>query len=124
MSWNLIDRRRERSTDRATALRYQLEHVRMRGQIEALVVADDEGLLLAASGDPSVCEELGAIAPLVAQSPFGMRMPPLLRGGEVALRPVTAYGQQLWVACLGGGMARDAHLTNAERGVGRILSAN
>lgn len=118
------ERRVRRSQCRDIALGFQLEHVRERGGLEALVLADDDGLIVACSGDPLVCREVAAIAPLVARSVLGMPMPPLLRGADVAVRLVQVYGQPLFLASIGGGVARDALLSHSIRGVQRILSAN
>lgn len=124
MTWILEDRRLRRSNDRFVALRYQLEHTRERGGIEALVLADDDGLVVASSGDSAVCSELAAVCPLMARSLMGMPMPPTLRGAEVAVRPVRVYGQDLYIGCVGGGVARDAHLVHSKGGVERILASN
>jgi hypothetical protein len=124
MTWIFDDRRQRRSADRYVALRYQLEYTRDRGSLEALVLADDDGLLIASSGDAAVCAELGAVAPLVVQSALGMPLPPLLKGAEVAVRPVEIYGQRLFLAAVGGNVARDAHLTSSKTGVERILTLN
>ena len=122
--WMLSERRNRRSADREVALRYQMEHVREQGNLEALVLSDADGLVLASAGDSSVCEELGAYAPLLCHSPMGMRLPPLLRGGEVAVRSMSMHGSGFFVACLGGGVARDALLDHSSRGAQRILTAN
>ncbi|MEM9189713.1 MAG: hypothetical protein AAGF12_11090 [Myxococcota bacterium] len=124
MNWILQDRRQRRSSDRFVALRYQLEYSRENGGLEALVLANDDGLLVASSGDSAVCAELGAVAPLMSQSVMGMPLPPLLRGTEVAIRRVAVYGQQLYLAAVGGNVARDAHLRNSMSGVERILTYN
>lgn len=120
----LVERRLRRSTQRDLALCFQLEHVRDQGRLEALVLADDDGLPLSAAGDPAVCTELAAIAPLMARSALGMPLPPLLRGADVAVRIVHVHGQPLYLASVGGGVARDALLAHSMRGVHRILSAN
>ena len=122
--WMLEERRVRRTQDRNAALRFQLEHSRDRGGLEALVLADDQGMVVAAAGDDAVCEELGAIAPLMGRTVMGMPMPPMLRGGEVAVRPLSLYGQDLFLACVGGGVARDALLSTSMSGVQRILAAN
>jgi len=124
MTWFIEDRRLRRSTDRYVALRYQLEHTREKAGLEALVLADDAGLVVAGSGDASVCAELGAIAPLVSRSAMGMPLPPLLRGSDVAIRSVLVFGQQLYLACVGGGVARDAVLSTSSKGLQRILACN
>ncbi|MCZ7677318.1 MAG: hypothetical protein M5U28_00470 [Sandaracinaceae bacterium] len=118
------ERRTRRSTHRDLALGFQLEHVRDKGRLEAIVLADDDGLALSTAGDPAVCRELAAIAPLLAKSILGIPMPPLLRGAEVALRVVHVHGQPLYLATVGGGVARDALLAHSMRGVHRILAAN
>ncbi len=79
---------------------------------------------MAQSGDPAVCAELGAIAPLLGRTVLGMPLPPLLRGGEVTIRPLRLYGQHLYLACLGGNAARDAFLKSSLNGVHRILASN
>ncbi|MCB9597185.1 MAG: hypothetical protein H6719_30960 [Sandaracinaceae bacterium] len=118
------ERRNRRSTHRDLALGFQLEHVRDRGRLEALVLADDDGLSLSTSGDPAVCRELAAIAPLWAKSILGIPLPPLLRGAEIAVRIVHVHGMPLYLACVGGGVARDALLSHSLSGVRRILACN
>jgi hypothetical protein len=120
----LEERRSRRSTHRDIALGYQLEHVRQKGRLEAVALADEDGLALAMAGDVAVCRELCAIAPLIARSVLGMPMPALLRGAEVAVRLVRVHNQPLYLATVGGGVARDALLAHSMRGVSRILSAN
>ena len=122
--WMLQERRQQRTTERDSALRYQLEHSRARGGLEALVLADQQGMIVASAGDAAVCEEVGAIAPLMTRSVMGMPLPPLLRGGEVVVRPMRLYGQDLYLACVGGGVARDALMSHSVSGVQRILAAN
>ncbi len=124
MSFQIADRRTKRSPKSNEALRFQLERTLDRGGLEALVLADAGGFVVAEAGEAGVCEELAAVAPLLAKTILGMRLPPLLRGGEVVVRPIAMSGQELYLAALGGGVARDALLTNSETGVRRILTAN
>lgn len=119
----LVERRARRSEHRDLALRYQLEHLRDQARLEALVLADDQGLPLAESGDSAVCAELAAIAPLMIRT-LGMPMPPLLRGADVAVRTIRVHGQALHLASVGGTVARDALLSTSMRGVERILASN
>lgn len=118
------ERRTRRSTHRDLALGFQLAHVKDQARLEALVLCDDDGLALATAGDPGVCRELAAIAPLMAKSILGIPMPPMLRGAEVAVRVVHVHGQPLYLASVGGGVARDALLSHSTSGVKRILSCN
>ena len=106
------------------ALRYQLEHTREQGGLEAVVLADDAGLAVVSSGDGSMVAELAAMAPLMASAPFGVPLSPLLQGSDVTVRPMVLNGQKLFLATVGGGMARDAVLASSIAGVKRILAAN
>ncbi len=118
-----LERRRRRSSHAAQAVRYQLEAVRDRGDFPALVLADDQGLVVAAAGDPELCEELAAHAPLIARATISRsRMTPRLRGAEVEVRPLHLPEGLLHLACVGGPAARDALLDHSARGVQRILA--
>lgn len=118
------ERRVRRSHHRELALGFQLAHVRDKARLEALVLADDDGLAVSSAGDPAVCREVAAIAPLLAKSILGVPMPPMLRGAEVAVRLVQVHRQPLYLAAVGGGVARDALLSHSMNGVKRILSCN
>ena len=120
----LPERRLKRSPESHVALSFQLEHTREHGKLEALVLTDRSGMSVAHAGDESLCEELAAIAPVFSSNVLPMRLPPLLRGGEVAVRRLTLHGQELFLACVGGGVARDALLASSVSGVERILAAN
>jgi hypothetical protein len=122
--WPFEDRRLRRSGERSVALRYQLEHSRERGGLEAMVLADVDGLVIAGSGDRAICAELAAVAPLTARSIWMMPLPPLLVGAEVDIRRLSVYGQQLFMCCVGGGPAREVLFRNAIAGVERILQSN
>lgn len=124
MVWMLEERRTRRSEERHVALRYQLEHLREQGKLTAVVLADDAGLDVVSAGDPAIVAELAAVAPLMARSPFPLRVSPLLGGLDVAVRPLVLNGHQLYLAGIGGGMARDACLANSAVGVKRILASN
>ena len=90
----------------------------------ALALTDRSGLLMAWAGEDGLCEELGAVAPLVARG-APPRMPgPGLQGDDVSVRAIECFGEQLFLASLGGGVARDALLAHSARGIHRILTAN
>ncbi len=65
------DRRRRRSADPLVALHYQLTETRSRGELDAIVVADSSGVVVAGAGSWPVCEELAAYAPLLAERTWG-----------------------------------------------------
>jgi hypothetical protein len=118
------DRRLRRSEHFSTALRFQLESTMTRGRLEAVALTDRTGLLLAWAGEDGVCQELGAVAPVVVHG----WPPELERRGlskdHVSVRAIECFGEQLYLASLGGGVARDALLAHSARGIQRILTAN
>jgi hypothetical protein len=114
------ERRTRRSQDPYTALCLQLEQSRSMGELDAVVVAIDNGLLIAGAGERSVCEALGAIAPLLGSPGFNGPMPGALEGQNVDVCPVFLDGEIVYVASVGrqGG---DPWLTQSINGVRRIL---
>ncbi len=60
------ERRTRRSTDPLVALHYQLAAARARGELDAIVVADTSGVVVAGAGSWPTCEEIAAFAPLLA----------------------------------------------------------
>jgi hypothetical protein len=126
----LEERRRRRSSDPLVALHYQLSSARSRGDLDAIVVADRSGVVVAGAGSWPVCEELAAYAPLLADgdwaslpvssSQVSSRVEALRR--EVDVRTV-AIGDQEVLLCTRQkrGMLPEM-IEEAARGVSRILS--
>jgi hypothetical protein len=119
------DRRRRRSEDPLVALHYQLTQARHEGRLEAIVIADDAGVVVAGAGAWPVCEELAAYAPLLAQ---GVWTEPGLAGEsrvaelrtEVDVQSVDIDGQHV-LLCARGGRMRTTAMDKAAEGVARIL---
>jgi len=122
------ERRRKRSEDPLVALHYQLSNARKEGRLDAIVVADDSGIVVAGVGSWAVCEELAAYAPLLAEGvwnepgarPAGgtVRMTELRT--EVDVQPVQVEGQTV-LLCARGGRLRGKTMERAAIGVARIL---
>jgi hypothetical protein len=123
---HLEDRRRKRSVDPLVALHYQLAYARKDGGLDAIVVADSAGVVVAGAGSWATCEELAAYAPLLARpshadplsAPVLSRVESLRR--EVGVRSMLVDGQEV-LLCARGGLARDTTLSQAADGVLRIL---
>lgn len=121
----MIERRVCRSDNQSAALRYQLESTRKRGRMAAVALADRCGLLVAASGEEAVCLELCAVAPMVVNGwPADLPPAPELAPSEVVVRSFECFGEELYLASLGGGSECDALLAHSARGIHRILTAN
>jgi hypothetical protein len=122
------ERRRRRSNDTHTALGYQLEHIRQEAGLEAIVLADRDGLSLSHAGELDVCSELAALSPIVARQgfvPFGTRFD----AGYVHVRSVRIDGHELYLCSCSDSMADvwsariELGLREAQHGVARILAA-
>jgi len=121
----LEDRRRKRSEDPLVALHYALAHARHEGRLEAIVVADDAGVVVAGAGAWAVCEELAAYAPLLAQGVWsepgaGAQSRVAELRTEVDVQPVDVEGQTV-LLCARGGWLRAMAMERAAAGVARIL---
>lgn len=124
------DRRQKRSDDPLVALHYQLAHARSRGALDAIVVADAAGVVVAGAGSWAACEELAAYAPLLASArpagdANGSRVDVLRRDTAVTRVEWGGDDVELLVCARGGaaGRGRDVTLAEAMSGVARILRA-
>lgn len=116
----MIERRLRRSQDPYQALCLQLEHVRLEGELDALVVAIDNGLLVAGAGERSVCEALGAVAPLMGSPSFNGRIPGPLVGQSIEVRSISLDGETVYLASMGRASG-DEWVARSAGGVRRIL---
>ena len=114
------ERRRRRSQDPYRALCFQLEHVRSEAELDAMVVATDNGLLVAGAGERSVCEALGAVAPLLGRPSFDGRIPGALIGQAIDVRSVLLGPDTVYVASLGR-LPGDPWIDRTIGGLRRIL---
>jgi hypothetical protein len=69
------DRRTRRSEQAQEALVFQLERVRAKAALDALVLATQDGLPVAHSGEAELCAELAALAPFIARDDSGCEPP-------------------------------------------------
>jgi hypothetical protein len=114
-----VERRTRRSERADQALYFQLEHVRGEAQLDALVLATEDGLPVAHSGEDELCEELAALAPFLSSE----RVSPLEKR-TTRVRAVTLEALPLLLVSY----RRDAEthpeewLEHASRGIARILT--
>ena len=131
----LEDRRRKRSDDPLIALHYQLAHARHDGALEAIVLADSSGVVVAGAGSWATCEELAAYAPLLAQGANEPGASPDSRMAslrlEVDVQSMTVDGQEVMLCARGGALhtqsnaqMRGAMITRAAKGISRILQSS
>lgn len=130
------ERRRRRSTDPLVALHYQLSTTRTRGELDAIVIADASGVVVAGAGSWPICEELAAYAPLLAEGAWGSMTDQVssrvddLRD-QVTVRTLSVGGQEVLLCArrqrrVEGTEARDVaagFIDEAAAGISRILEA-
>jgi hypothetical protein len=120
------ERRRRRAETQTLAMRYQLDDCCRDGAIEAMVIADGDGLPLASAGDSYACDEVAARMVHV-----GARIREfngtLLEGGnrwDVQMTKVSVDGSELLVCAVGGSPEqRKRQIARGAAGALRILHA-
>jgi hypothetical protein len=121
-----MERRRRRAKTITLALSYQLDDCCRDGGIQAMVIANGDGLPLAAAGDVYACDEVAARMVLVGpriRSFDGT----LLGGGarwDVQMTKVDVDGSEVLVCAVGGSAEqRKRQITRGAEGALRILAA-
>lgn len=120
------ERRHRRATNVTKALSYQLDDCCKDGSIEAMVVANEDGLPLASAGDSFACDEVA-----VRMVQVGPRIKEfngtLLGGGcrwDVQMTKVWIDGSELLVCAVGGTPEqRKKQIARGAAGALRILNA-
>jgi hypothetical protein len=120
------ERRNRRSNIVTLALSYQLDDCCKDGSMQAMVVADGDGLPLASAGDSYACDEVAARMVIV-----GTRVKEfngtLLGGGgqwDVQMKKVEIDGSELLVCAVGGTPEqRKKQIVRGAEGAMRILAA-
>jgi hypothetical protein len=119
------ERRRHRAETATEALRYQLAACCADGRIQAMVVADGDGLPLASSGDTFACDEVAARMVLVGPKikSFDGTLFGAGHAWEVQMIKVDIEGTELLVCAVGGSAgARTRQLQRGAEGAVRILA--
>ncbi len=122
----MIDRRRRRSDDTVRAIHLQLESCRRQAGLEAMILADGDGLCIANAGDDDACSEFAARVSVMQRERAGF-------DGEVwtdearwdvYVRRFDYEGFALCLCAVGGlPDERVREIEHSLRGVTRILSA-
>jgi len=120
------ERRHRRATTTTLALSYQLDDCCKDGSIEAMVVADGDGLPLAAAGDAYACDEVAARMVLVGPriATFDGTLLGYGKQWNVQMQKVHVDGSELLVCAVGGtAEARKKQIARGAAGALRILAA-
>ena len=117
------ERRQKRSNDPLIALHLQYAHLRREAGLEALVLTDSTGMVVAGADPWAVCEELAAYAPILSREddgPSSERIESLRE--QVRVRSLFVPGGEV-LLCSRGEQGDDSLLSRAEVGTQRILAA-
>ena len=120
-----LNRRVNRSNDAQIALSFQLAATAERAQFGAIVLADDLGLVVAAAGKKSMCEQMAAVSPMLASADKAWHGSVKTSKGKVRLSvaPIRIGSMQLYLcASEGEESAVTRELFAGGRGVTRILA--
>ena len=120
------ERRLRRAETTTLALRYQLAACCEDGSIQAMVVADGDGLPLASSGDTFACDEVAARMVLVGPKikTFDGTLFGAGHAWDVQMMKVDVEGTELLVCAVGGSAeARNMQIARGAQGAVRILAA-
>ena len=112
------ERRRQRSTHAGEALELALSSAARRGQLDAVLVVDEQGMLVAKSDTDLDLTMLAAVTPIVGR---GKAVPRVRRGGEpleMSVDTLELLGEVLYVAALGGN-----HRTRTREVAGTVAAA-
>lgn len=120
------ERRRRRSDDPGQAIRYQLDACRQEAGLDAMILADRDGLCIAVSGPAAACEEFAARVSVMHREAhdFDGELWTQDDRWDVHVRRFDVGGIELCL-CAVGGIAgeRAAEVERSLRGVTRILAA-
>ena len=98
----VIERRQNRAKSAADALELALSAAAEAGGLDVVLIADDSGMLVAASDTPLDLDMLAAVTPIVSR---GRAKANIKRNGEhreLSVKSLRVFDETLHVAALGG----------------------
>ena len=118
---------RERRVDRADSTAHALEKalsasVRRAG-LEAVVIADDRGMMVSSSRTPVGLDLLAAVMPIVARGEARAKISHRGSSREFSVCSMDLWGERIHVGALGGDLfGRERELHKSSRAAARILA--
>ena len=119
------DRRRQRSNDVQQALGLQLQACLEDAHLDAMILSDDTGLCMAASGEEQTCGEIAAAAPIIGRNAgdFAGVLLGDRRGLEMNIQRFRLDEAILYMCAVGGSDdLRARQIARSIRGCARILA--
>lgn len=97
-----FERRQNRSENAADALKLAMNAAARRGALQAVLLVDDDGMMVAQSDCDVDLTMLAAVTPIVGR---GRAVPKIQRDGkklELTVEPMSVLDETIYVAVLGG----------------------
>lgn len=120
------DRRQKRSADVQTAIAYQLAASAKRAHFSAMVLADDNGVVVADAGHKGACLQMAALAPALASNRRPWHGPVEIVEGEVRLTvaPLMLDETPFYLTAADGSQAHliTSEMAASREGIRRILA--
>lgn len=119
----LNERRQHRPIGAADALICALNAAADRGELDAVIVTDDRGMLVSKSATTLELEMLAAVTPIVARGQVRANIKRNGKQRELSVRSMNVMGEVLHVAALGGQYdRRERELLSSASATRRILA--
>ena len=117
------ERRKRRSAVLQEALTLQLDACARRSGVDYMVLADQQGLIIARSRDVCEAEEVAAFGPFLAdRRPWSGRLPCESGPRDASIAPFRLSGQSVYLCAVGTQSKRvGGEMIQAQCGVRRIL---
>lgn len=119
----LRERRKQRSTSAAEALELALNRAADRGSLDAVLIADDLGMIVAHSDTRLDLAMVAAVTPIVGR---GRASATVKRAGQpraLTVRPLHLQDETFYVAALGGNFGdRNREVASSAAATKRILA--
>jgi hypothetical protein len=124
MKSNQMNRRINRSEDIQVALSFQLAATAKKAKFGSIVLADDLGLVVAAAGRKSTCEQMAAVSPMLVAKEGGPCTIKNTKGSILlSVEPVHMGCMQLYLCASEGEESAATHeLHVGVQGITRILA--
>jgi hypothetical protein len=117
------ERRSKRSLNAADALEFALTNSARRGALDAVLIVDDAGMIVAQSATDLDLSMLAAVTPIVGR---GKAIPKIKRNGEpreLSITPIELHDELLYLAVLGGTRrTRTREMAGSQAAATRILA--
>ena len=118
-----FERRRNRTTSAADALELALSSAARRGALDAVLIVDDAGMIVAQNDTELDLSMLAAVTPIIGR---GKAIPKIKRNGEareLSIAPFELHDEVLYLAVLGGTRrTRARELAGSRAAASRILA--